>query len=263
MVNLAINGICGKMGKRILRLSKQDEQIKIVVGFEQKNHPKIGEKIDAVEVFADYNRIQQCDTIIDFSAPGATLAMLKKAKDSKKSIVIGTTNLDKKQEAEIKEISKDIPVVYSPNMSIGVNLFFKILKTAASVLKEYRVAIKEAHHIHKKDAPSGTAKKLAEIINEFGFDLGYGQIKAKRKGEIIGDHQVTFENDFDSFKIVHHAKTRDIFAQGAIIAAKWIKGKSAGLYSMEDVLFSPKSKVQSLNYDMQNTVYKNKRREDV
>jgi 4-hydroxy-tetrahydrodipicolinate reductase len=238
MVNLAINGICGKMGKRILRLSKQDEQIKTVAGFEQKDHPEMGKKIDKVEVLADYNRIEQCDSIIDFSAPEATMAILKKAKDAKKSIVIGTTNLDKKQEAEIKEVSKDIPVVYSPNMSIGVNLFFKILKTAASVLKKHQVTIKETHHIHKKDAPSGTAKKLAEIINEFDFNLSYDQIEAKREGEIIGDHQVTFENDFDSFKIIHHAKTRDIFAQGALSAAKWIKDKPAGLYSMQDVLFS-------------------------
>ncbi|MCF7887071.1 MAG: 4-hydroxy-tetrahydrodipicolinate reductase [Candidatus Omnitrophica bacterium] len=237
MVNLAINGICGRMGKRILRLSKQDEQIKIVVGFEQKNHPEIGEKIDGVEVVADYSRIEQCDTVIDFSTPEATLAMLKKAKDAKKSIVVGTTNLDKKQEAEIKEISKDTPIVYSPNMSIGVNLFFKVLKLAASTLKEYEVNIKEAHHIHKKDSPSGTAKKLAEIINKFGFNLDIDKIEAKREGEIIGDHQVTFESDLDSFEITHHAKTRDIFAQGAIIAAKWIKQKPAGLYSMEDILF--------------------------
>ncbi|MCF7887985.1 MAG: 4-hydroxy-tetrahydrodipicolinate reductase [Candidatus Omnitrophica bacterium] len=237
MVNIAINGVCGRMGKRILRLSKQDEQIKVVVGFEQKNHPEIGNKIDGVEISADYNQIKQCDTIIDFSAPEATTAMLKKVKDAKKSIVIGTTNLGKKQEAEIKEISKDIPIVYSPNMSVGVNLFFKILKTAASVLGEYQATIKEAHHIHKKDSPSGTAKKLADIINKFDFDLGYDQIEAKREGEIIGDHCVTFENDFDSFAIVHHAKTRNIFAQGAIIAAKWIKQKPAGLYSMEDVLF--------------------------
>ncbi|MCF7873868.1 MAG: 4-hydroxy-tetrahydrodipicolinate reductase [Candidatus Omnitrophica bacterium] len=237
MVNLAINGICGKMGQRILRLAEKDDEIKMIVGFEQEGHPELGKEIDGIKVSSDYTLLEQCDSVIDFSAPAGTIATLEKTKEAKKSIVIGTTNLDKEQEAEIESVSKDIPVVYSPNMSIGVNLFFKILKTAASVLREYQVSIKEAHHIHKKDAPSGTAKKLAEIINKFGFNLDYNQIESKREGEIIGDHQVTFESELDSFEIIHHAKTRDIFAQGAIIAAKWIKQKPAGLYSMEDILF--------------------------
>lgn len=237
MIKLGINGICGKMGQRIFRLANQDNGIEVVVGFEHQNHPQLGKKKEGVEVTADYSQINKCDSVIDFTAPEATVAILDKAKQFKKSIVIGTTSLSKEQEKLIEKASKSIPVVYSPNMSVGVNLFFKVLKLAASTLKEYEVNIKEAHHVHKKDSPSGTAKKLAEIINKFGFNIDIGKIEAKREGEIIGDHQVTFESKLDSFKITHHAKTRDIFAQGALTAAKWIKQNPVGLYSMEDVLF--------------------------
>ncbi|MCF7916931.1 MAG: 4-hydroxy-tetrahydrodipicolinate reductase [Candidatus Omnitrophica bacterium] len=238
MVKLGINGICGKMGQRILRLANQDNQIEVIIGFEQKNHPELGKRKEGVEITADYSQINKCDCVIDFTAPEATIAMLDKAKEFNKSIVIGTTSLDKEQEKLIQEAAKSIPVVYSPNMSIGVNLFFKVLKLAASTLKEYEVSIKETHHIHKKDSPSGTAKKLAEIVNKFGFNLDLDKIEAKREGEVVGDHQVTFESESDSFKIIHHAKTRDIFAQGAVTAAKWIKQNPKGLYSMEDILFS-------------------------
>lgn len=238
MVQLAINGICGRMGQRIFRLAKQDPEMKVVIGLEQQNHTQLEKEIEGVQVTADYSPINQSDCIIDFTVPEATIKILQKAKELNKAIVIGTTNLDKDQERIIKEVSESIPVVYSPNMSVGVNLFFKILKIAASTLQGYKVNIEEAHHIHKKDAPSGTAKKLAEIINEFGFDIKNEDVGAKREGEIIGDHQVSFESNFDSFKIEHHAKTRDIFAQGALSAAKWIKDKPAGLYSMQDVLFS-------------------------
>jgi len=113
-----------------------------------------------------------------------------------------------------------------------------LLKEAAAVLGGYRVAMEEAHHIHKKDSPSGTAKMMAQIINASGFNIKFDEIKAIRQGEIIGDHKVTFESDVDKIEINHYAKTRDIFVQGSLLAAKWLKNKPAGLYSMEDVLFS-------------------------
>lgn len=237
MVNIGINGICGRMGKRILRLAQADESIKVLAGFEKEGHPELGKSIEGVDVFSGLEAIQGLDCVIDFTSPEATGQLLELAKKYKKSLVIGTTGLSEKEEDKIKAVSGIIPVVYSPNMSIGINLFFKILKTAASVLKGYEAQIKEAHHIHKKDAPSGTAKKLAQIINQFGSGIKKENIEAIREGEIIGDHQVLFDSSLDCFKIIHQAKTRDIFAQGALTAAKWIKEKPAGLYSMEDVLF--------------------------
>ncbi len=237
MIKIAINGICGRMGKRILRLAKQDRQIEVVVGFEQKDHPNLDGQIEEVDITSDYKLLKSCDIVIDFTNPAATVAVLKEAVKLGKSLVVGTTGLSGEQEDQIKEAARSIPLIYSPNMSIGINLFFKVLKLASSTLAKHKVKIEEVHHVHKKDAPSGTAKKLAEIVNEFGLGVADKDITAKREGEVIGDHEVIFEDDFDSFKISHHAKTRDIFAQGALTAAKWIKAKPKRLYSMEDVLF--------------------------
>lgn len=237
MVKVAINGICGKMGKRIFRIAGKDNLVKVIAGFEREGHPELGRKQDGIDVFSEYEALDDCDCLIDFTSSSGSIEALVAARKRNKSIVIGTTGLSREQEEKIKEAAGSIPVVYSPNMSIGVNLFFKVLKITASILREYKVQIKEAHHIHKKDAPSGTAKRLAQIINEFGSGIDLNDIEAKREGEIIGNHEVVFENDLDLFKISHHAKTRDIFAQGAVTAAKWLKGKPAGLYSMEDVLF--------------------------
>ena len=153
-------------------------------------------------------------------------------------MVIGTTGLDKKAKDKISEVAKVIPIVFSPNMSIGVNILFRLLKIAAGTLKNYQAGIQEVHHVHKKDAPSGTAKRIAEIINEQGFNIKIEDIKADRYDEIIGDHKVVFESEVDKLELSHSAKTRDIFAQGALLAAGWIVGKSLGLYSMDDVLFA-------------------------
>ena len=120
-------------------------------------------------------------------------------------------------------------------MSVGVNLLFSMVQEAAATLKGYKVRIKEAHHVHKKDAPSGTAKKIAEVITGQTKET-VKDIEAIREGEIIGDHEVTFECDLDTVVLSHSAKTRDIFAQGAVNAAKWLFNKPAGLYSMKDVL---------------------------
>jgi 4-hydroxy-tetrahydrodipicolinate reductase len=121
-------------------------------------------------------------------------------------------------------------------MSVGVNLLFKLVQMSGEILKNYNVRIEEAHHIHKKDSPSGTAKKIVQLLNEEGFSIKIEDIQAIRKNEIVGDHKIIFESKGDKIEIFHTAKTRDIFAEGALLAAKWIKGKKPGLYSMEDVL---------------------------
>lgn len=240
MLKIAINGICGKMGKRVLALAKKDSEVEVVAGLERDGHPDLGIGLEGVKVFSGFTSIPSCDIIIDFTFAEAVNNLVAGAKKIAKPLVIGTTGLTDEQKDLIKEAANSIPIVYSPNMSVGVNVLFKALELTASVLQQYQVRVKEAHHIHKKDAPSGTAKKLIEIINKFGVKLNNQNVEVLREGEIIGDHQVTFESNVDSFKIAHHAKTRDIFAQGAITAAKWLKGKPAGLYSMEDVLFEGK-----------------------
>ena len=237
MIKVGISGACGKMGRRIIAKARSAKEIEIVFGLEDNGHPEIDKVIDKVKVSGDFKVIADCDCLIDFSAPIATLGYLDYAVKFNKSMVIGTTGLSSVDREKIKKAAQNIPVVLSPNMSIGVNLLFRLLKVSAGILKNYKIEVGEVHHIHKKDAPSGTAKKIAEIINEQGFDIKIEDIKSDRFDEVIGDHKVVFESDVDKIELSHSAKTRDIFAQGALLAAKWVVGKGPGLYSMEDVLF--------------------------
>ncbi|MFH0771344.1 MAG: 4-hydroxy-tetrahydrodipicolinate reductase [Candidatus Omnitrophota bacterium] len=236
MIKLAISGCAGKMGRRIIALAAADRSLKAVIGLEQEAFIKDSPKLIGFKASCNLDEIKRADVLIEFSVPEATMNCLKSALKHKKAMVIGTTGLSEKQLIEIKKASGKIAIVLSPNMSIGVNLLFKLVKEAAEKLsKEYHVRITEAHHIHKKDAPSGTAKRLAEVIkNTSGREVS--DIKAIREGEIVGDHKVTFESPFDAIELSHSAKTRDIFAKGALAAAKFIVGKKPGLYDMRDVI---------------------------
>ncbi|MBU0896069.1 MAG: 4-hydroxy-tetrahydrodipicolinate reductase [Candidatus Omnitrophica bacterium] len=240
MIKIGVSGGCGRMGKRIIKLAKEDKDFTVVFGLENKEYSDVGKIIDGVRIGDDPQEVKKCDCLIDFSAPQATVGYIPYLVEFRKCAVIGTTGLDEDQQNKVKEAAKNIPIVFSPNMSVGVNLLFKLIDDAAKILKGYQVDIEEAHHIHKKDAPSGTAKKIAKIINEQGFSIKVEDIKAERVDEIVGDHKVVFESDVDKIELFHSAKTRDIFAQGALLAAKWIIGKSPGLYSMDDVLFGAK-----------------------
>ncbi|KPK39216.1 MAG: hypothetical protein AMJ78_08845 [Omnitrophica WOR_2 bacterium SM23_29] len=236
MVRIAISGCAGKMGSRIFSLASEDKNLEAVVGLEQKSHPAIGSSIGKVKVSDNPDEIKNADVLIEFTTPQATVGHLDYALRHKKAMVIGTTGLAEEQVSRIKDASKNIPIVFSPNMSIGVNLLFKLVKEAAAKLsKDYNVNIVEAHHIHKKDAPSGTAKKLAQIIKDAsGRDVT--DIKSIREGEIIGDHKVTFESSLDTIELAHSARTRDIFAKGALEAAKFVVDRPPKLYDMQDVL---------------------------
>jgi len=241
MINLGISGVCGRMGSRILNLAKADKEFNVVLGLEKDNHPRIGEVVDGIEVTNYTEKISSCDCLIEFSSPQATLAHINTALEYKKCVVIGTTGFNEEDISVIRESSSKIPILISPNMSVGVNVLFKLVKEAGKILKNYKIYMEEAHHIHKKDAPSGTAKKLADILNKEGFGIKYENIVSIREDEIVGDHSVVFKSDVDQIELSHSAKTRDIFAQGALTAAKWIINKSKGLYSMDDVLFGGSS----------------------
>jgi 4-hydroxy-tetrahydrodipicolinate reductase len=236
MIKLAISGACGKMGSRILNLALRDGGFHVVLALERPGHPEIGRQTSGVRISDDLGGIREADVLIEFTSPAATLEHLENALSYRRSMVIGTTGLSPKEQEKIRFASKEIPIVFSPNMSVGVNLVFRLVKTAAQILsRDYVVSITEAHHIHKKDAPSGTAKKLAQIVKEVSVKQ-VSDIKSIREDEIVGDHEVTFESGVDVIKISHSAKTRDIFAYGALFAAKWLVKKNPGLYSMTDVL---------------------------
>ncbi|MDD5291562.1 MAG: 4-hydroxy-tetrahydrodipicolinate reductase [Candidatus Omnitrophica bacterium] len=236
MIKLAISGSCGKMGQRIINLARLDKDFKIAVLLEGKGHPDIGTRIRGCQVTNDTQEIKNADVLIEFTTPEATMEHLAACLKYKKPVVIGTTGLTAAQKKDIEAVSKKIAVVLSPNMSLGVNLLFKLIKEAADKLsRDYKVGIREAHHVHKKDSPSGTARKIAEIIEKARKEQ-VKNIKSIRKGEIVGDHEVVFESQFDTIRLGHFAKTRDIFAKGALNAAKWVIGKKRGLFSTQDIV---------------------------
>jgi len=180
--------------------------------------------------------LEGCDCLIEFTSPKATIEHIELCEKLGKAVVIGTTGLSQAEVDRIKEASGKIPIVLSPNMSVGVNLLFKMVHDAAKTLnKDYHIDIIEAHHIHKKDSPSGTAKEMARRVKD-ARGGGEVHIDSVRENEIIGEHTITFESPVDVIEITHSAKTRDIFVKGALEAAKWLPGKPAGLYTMEDVL---------------------------
>jgi 4-hydroxy-tetrahydrodipicolinate reductase len=234
-MKLAISGFCGKMGQRICAIAQTDKRCKVVLGLERLDHPEIGNK-NGIEITSDPVSLKKCDCLIEFTTPEATIKHLEYLVKFKKAAIIGTTGLSAGDTKKIKSAAKKIPIVYSPNMSAGVNLLFKLLREAASVLQGYDVSVSEAHHVHKKDAPSGTAKKIVDIIDAQGVAVKYEDVTVVREGEIVGDHKIVFESDVDRIELFHSAKTRDIFAKGAVMAAKWVAGKKPGLYSMNDVL---------------------------
>ncbi len=223
-------GALGKMGTRIRSLALKDPGLKLIGGVDIKEDAKNNVFTSLGSVKADY------DCIIDFTSPKATMTNLKEAERLGKGIIIGTTGLSGPDEAAIKKAAEKIPVVLSPNMSVGVNILFNLIEKCVKIFGAgYNVSIKESHHRHKKDSPSGTAKMMAKIAENYGAS-GKIAIEATREGEIIGEHEIVFESEVDTLKISHSAKTRDIFVLGALKAALFLKGKKKGFFTMKDVL---------------------------
>jgi 4-hydroxy-tetrahydrodipicolinate reductase len=256
MINIAINGIDGKMGQMIYKEGCANKNINITAIFEQENHPKIGQKIDNLIICdKESSDVDSFSIIIDFTRPIGTLEVLEFAKQHNKKVVIGTTGFEKKQKQQLIEYSKTIPIVFAPNMSIGVNVTFALLKKAAELLQpDYDIEIIEAHHKNKVDAPSGTALKMGQVIAEtlnVNFDekaimqrvgntgvrpdgsIGFSTIRA---ADIVGEHTAIFATSGERIEISHKATNRYNFAKGACVAALWLQDKKPGLYDMSDVL---------------------------
>lgn len=235
MIRLGVGGVCGKMGRRIVELAQQDKAFEVMLALERKGTPVIGKELGNLKISSSPEGMFLIDVFIDFTTPEATDTNLEFAARFKKGYILGTTGLSDAQISRVEEISKVIPVVFTPNMSIGVNVLFEVLPEIVRKLgPDYNIEIVEAHHKTKKDAPSGTAKKFAQIL----ADASGKEIPAHaiRLGDIIGDHTIIFCGNSERIEIKHQAHTRDLFALGALKAAKWIAGKPAGLYTMKDVL---------------------------
>jgi 4-hydroxy-tetrahydrodipicolinate reductase len=252
MVNVSINGALGRMGKTIIEVCLQDKEISIVGLADLKGPTKVYDNLPVVELTLE-KYISSTDVVIDFSSPEGTQEVLRLCLQYKKPIVIGTTGHSEEQLNNIKKSSEKIPIVLSPNMSLGVNLIFKLVEFLTNVLKDknYDIEIIEAHHNKKKDAPSGTAKKIMEVIKnikpETEFVYGRNGIIGERKnnevginvircGDIVGEHTVIYSTYGERIELKHIATSRETFAKGAIFAAKWVKDKPVGLYNMFDIL---------------------------
>jgi len=239
MIKLGVAGAIGKMGRRIIELAQQDKDFEVAFALERRGIPEIGKEIGRLKISSNPDGMFLIDVFVDFTLPEATDQHLDYVASYKKGLVLGTTGLSEAQIKKVEEVSKVVPVVFSPNTSIGVNTLFNILPEIAKKLgPDYSVEIVEAHHKFKKDAPSGTAKKLAEVITAVtGKTIPTHSI---RLGDIFGDHTVVFCGNSERIEIKHQAHNRDLFVVGALKAAKWIADKPAGLYTMQDVLFGGK-----------------------
>jgi 4-hydroxy-tetrahydrodipicolinate reductase len=252
-INLAITGCLGRMGQQLIKSSRSNNNFKLVALTENKYYNK---KIAGIKL--DFNTDRsfiKTDIIIDFTVPKCTLDILKIASKLKKSVVIGTTGFTQKEENLIKKYSKKIPILKAGNMSLGVNLLMYLTEVASKSLNnDYLSKILEIHHKHKKDYPSGTALMLGKgiangkrknfnnligkkFLNKNSFPYGKKiNFNSIRKGEIIGEHEVTFSTGKEIIKLNHEAFDRALYSDGALTAAKWLINKKPGLYSMRDLL---------------------------
>ncbi|MBL7072757.1 MAG: 4-hydroxy-tetrahydrodipicolinate reductase [Candidatus Omnitrophica bacterium] len=243
-MRIGINGAGGKMGKRIAVLASVEKDIMISAALEAPSSPVIGKKLSEVtecsgeDIVFSSSLEKKCadiDCLIDFTSVESSLSCLDICCENNIGMVIGTTGFTKEEEEKIRIAAEKIPIVFSPNMAEGVNVLFDIARRAAGVLKDdFSIKLDETHHVHKKDSPSGTAKMIQKVIKSATEETI--PVKAARMGEVIGIHGIIFENEFEKLEIRHNAKSRDVFAAGAIKAAKFVFGKKPGLYSMRDVL---------------------------
>jgi 4-hydroxy-tetrahydrodipicolinate reductase len=223
------------MGQRITELASQDNNFQIVALLESPARADVPESLFGVKISKDVAAIKGADVLIDFTVPEATMLHLSACLKYRVRMVIGTTGFSAEEDRAVFAASRQLGVVRSSNMAVGVNVLFGLLRKMAESLKGYKVAITETHHVHKKDAPSGTAKTMGEIVQN-ASEMQQIPIESIREGEVIGYHKVTFDSGVDTIELSHNAKTRDMFAQGALVAAKFVAYKDNGLYNMQEVL---------------------------
>lgn len=250
MIKVIMHGCNGKMGQVITGLLAQDEEAQIVAGIDLSDHIS--------NTYPVFSSLEECnveaDVIIDFASAKATTGLLDYCEKTKMPVVLCTTGLSEEQLIRVKKVSETVPILKSANMSLGINMLFKLLKEAAGILAPagFDIEIVEKHHNLKIDAPSGTALALADSINdemnnEYEYIFDRSQVRQKRDkkeigisavrgGTIVGDHDVIFAGTDEVITFSHTAYSKSVFAKGAIQAAKFLAGKPAGMYDMRDVI---------------------------
>jgi 4-hydroxy-tetrahydrodipicolinate reductase len=264
MIKVVIAGAAGRMGCRLVSLVRDSTAMTLAGALEGKHHHALGEDAGeiagsgraGIQISEDLSAMmERGEVVIDFSSPQATLEHLRIVAQHRRAMVIGTTGLSASELDELKLLAQQVPCVFSPNMSVGVNLIYKVIGEMAKTLgDEYDIEVIEAHHRLKKDAPSGTALKIAEVLaqavnrdlNEVGVYARKGLIGERTKkeigiqtiraGDIVGDHTILFGGMGERIEVTHRASSRDTFARGALRAARWVVRQPPGLYDMMDVL---------------------------
>lgn len=261
-IRYAIAGSAGRMGRMLIETVLTSDDGVLAAALEHADSPFIGKDAGelvgsacGVKITADLAALVDCDVLIDFTRPEGTLEHLKACQQHKTGIIIGTTGFDAAGKAAIESAAKSIPVVFAPNMAVGVNAVFKLLDVAARILSEgYDIEVIEAHHRHKVDAPSGTALRMGEVVAKalgrtleedaiYGREGHTGERPAQqigfstiRGGDIVGDHTVLFAGLGERIEITHKSASRMPYASGSLRAARFMRGKQNGLFDMQDVL---------------------------
>ena len=252
------------MGGRIISLITETQDMEVTGAVEMAGHAQIGQDAGYVAGCGNLDisitesldkALLESDVLIDLTWPDVTLANAAICAERGRAMVVGTTGLDQEQRVQIERVAQKVPVVFAPNMSVGVNVCFKLLQDMAQTLGDgFDVEIVELHHNKKKDAPSGTAVRMGEIVAS-SLDRDYREVanfhregmcgersskeigmQTVRGGDIVGEHTVYFIGMGERIELTHRAMNRDMFARGAVRAARWLKGQSPGLYDMQDVL---------------------------
>lgn len=257
-MNIAINGAMGRMGQAIYEHAKEHDTLDVHTVLEHPGHPLIQKPYlnsDLTINTIKGSSLKDIDCIIDFSIPDSTIELLKYTVDNRISIVIGTTGFNADQTKKIEQAAEKIPILISANMSVGVNLLFSLVASAAKTLqnKNFDPEIVEIHHRNKKDAPSGTSRTLERILSK-EYNLSETEIingregfigerpsnqigsMALRGGDVVGEHTVFFLGDGERIELKHSASSRSIFAKGSLVAAEFLSKKDSGLFTMADVL---------------------------
>ena len=250
MIKVVVCGASGRMGQTIGRMVNESSDLELVGGINLKPSSFFGAEIVETKNAESFIKTTKADVLIDFTIAAAAVENVKMAARNNVALVVGTTGFTPEQRAVMeKAIHNNVPAVISSNFSVGVNIFWQLVRESGKLLKDYDIEVFEAHHRNKKDAPSGTAKTILQILEEEAGPRQkmYGRegmterkneigVHVIRGGDIVGDHKVMFSKNFETIELSHHASDRSVFASGALHAARWVVGKKPGIYGMNDVL---------------------------